>query len=98
VLGARADPNLVDTTVHLHRADSLLLYTDGLTDAYAPRHTLAPADIESLLRSCIGRSADETAEHVSRAVLDLSRSGPQPRDDIALVVLRIVNHDSREDA
>jgi integral membrane sensor domain MASE1/serine phosphatase RsbU (regulator of sigma subunit) len=96
VLGARADPKLVDTTVELHPADSLLFYTDGLTDAYAPRHMLAPADIESLLRSCAGRSAEEIAEHVSRAVLDLSRSGAQPRDDIALVVLRIVDHDAHE--
>jgi integral membrane sensor domain MASE1 len=95
VLGARADPNLVDTTIALHPADSLLLYTDGLTDAYAPRHTLTPADIESLLRSCIGRSADEMAEHVSGAVLDPSRSGPPPRDDVALVVLRVVDHVSR---
>jgi integral membrane sensor domain MASE1 len=97
VLGARADPNLVDTTVDLNPSDSLLLYTDGLTDAYAPRHTLAPAELESLLRSCIGRSADETAERVSRAVLDLGRSAAEPRDDIALVVLRIVDHDSQEE-
>jgi serine phosphatase RsbU (regulator of sigma subunit)/integral membrane sensor domain MASE1 len=98
LLGARADPRLVDTTVELHPADSLLLYTDGLTDAYAPRHTLAPVDIESLLGSCAGRSADETAEHVSRAVLDPGRSGPQPRDDMALVVLRIAEHDARDEA
>jgi len=96
VLGARAVPNLVDTTVELHPADSVLFYTDGLTDAYAPEHMLAPADLESLLGSCAGLSADEIAEQVSRAVPDVSRSGSEPRDDIALVVLRIVDHDLRE--
>jgi integral membrane sensor domain MASE1 len=87
MLGTRADPRYVDTTVELHPADSLLLYTDGLTDAHAPAHTLSPADVESLLGTCVGLSADAIAGRMSRAVLDLSRS--EPRDDIALVVLRI---------
>ena len=92
VLGAQEDPNLADTTVEIHPADCLLLYTDGLTDAYAPTHTLAPADLESLLGSCAGLSAGEVAERVSRAVLDLAQS--EPRDDIALVVLRIADQRS----
>jgi integral membrane sensor domain MASE1 len=87
MLGTRADPEYADTTIELHPTDSLLLYTDGLTDAYAPAHTLSPADVESLLATCVGLSADGIAERMSRAVLDLSRS--EPRDDIALVVLRI---------
>ena len=91
VLGARADPNLVDTAVELHPGDSLLLYTDGLTDAYAPAYTLAPAELESLLRSCAGLNAEEIAERVSGAVRDPSRSGSEPRDDIALLVVQIVD-------
>jgi serine phosphatase RsbU (regulator of sigma subunit) len=89
VLGAQGDPNLVDTTVEIHPADCLLLYTDGLTDAYAPAHTLETADVEALLGSCAGLSAGEIAEQVSHAVLDLAKS--EPRDDIALVVLRIAD-------
>jgi integral membrane sensor domain MASE1 len=89
VLGAQRDPRLADTTVEIHPADCLLLYTDGLTDAYAPAHTLETADVESLLGSCAGLSAGEIAEHISHAVLDLARS--EPRDDIALVVLRIAD-------
>jgi integral membrane sensor domain MASE1 len=95
MLGAEAVPNLVDTTVELHPGDALLFYTDGLTDAYAPAHTLAPADLEALLGSCASMSADEIAERVSRAVTDDSRPGFEPRDDIALVVLRIVDDDVR---
>jgi integral membrane sensor domain MASE1 len=89
VLGAQRDANLADTTVEIHPADCLLIYTDGLTDAYAPAHTLAPADVEALLGSCAGMSAGEIAERVSGAVLDLARA--EPRDDIALVVLRIAD-------
>jgi len=95
VLGVQADPQLVDSTVELHPADCLLFYTDGLTDAYAPAHTLAPADVESLLGSCAGLGADDIAERVSRAVLDHSRS--EPRDDIALVVMRIAEQSPPED-
>ncbi len=87
LLGADADPQLVDTTVELRPADCLLLYTDGLTDAYAPAHTLPHLDVQSLLGSCAGLSADEIAEHIYRTVLQLRPS--EPRDDIALVVLRI---------
>jgi integral membrane sensor domain MASE1 len=89
LLGAEADPQLVDTTVELQPGDCLLLYTDGLTDAYAPAHTLVPADVESLLGSCAGFSADKTAQHIYSTVLELRPS--DPRDDIALVVLRIAD-------
>jgi integral membrane sensor domain MASE1 len=89
VLGANGAPELVDTAVELHPSDAVLFYTDGLTDAYAPAHTVAPAELESLLGSCAGLSADELAERVSRAVLDLGRS--EPRDDIALVALRVAD-------
>ena len=87
VLGAEPDPRLVDTTVVLHPGDCILLYTDGLIDAYAPGRTLVAADIESLLRSCAGSDADHVADRVYRAVLELSPF--EPRDDIALLVLRI---------
>jgi integral membrane sensor domain MASE1 len=92
LLGAESDPRLVDTIIDLYPADCLLLYTDGLTDAFAPAHALTPADVASLLGSCAGMSAEDVAERVYRAVLDLSRS--EPRDDIALLVVRIAGSES----
>jgi integral membrane sensor domain MASE1 len=91
VLGADADPQLVDTTLELHSGDCVLLYTDGLTDAYAPAHALTPADVQSLLGSCAGLVAGEIAERIYGAVLDFSPA--EPRDDIAIVVLRVGDHD-----
>lgn len=87
LLGADPDPTLVDATLELHPDDCVLMYTDGLTDAYAPALALAPPDLRALLESCVGLSAEATAEHVYRSVLD--RSTSEPRDDMALVVLRV---------
>ena len=67
--------------------DALMLYTDGLTDAYAPARILEVDDLASLLASCAGRPAAEIADRVQRAALD--GDAAQPRDDIALLVLRI---------
>jgi serine phosphatase RsbU (regulator of sigma subunit) len=92
LLGAEADPPLVDTVVELRPADCVLLYTDGLTDAYVPARTLGPADVRALLGSCAGLSADASAEYIYRSVLELGRT--EPRDDIALVVLRIATTDT----
>lgn len=87
LLGADADPTLVDATLELHPGDCVLMYTDGLTDAYAPARALAPADLRARLESCVGLSAEAIAEHIYRSVLDQDTT--EPRDDIALVVLRV---------
>ena len=92
LLGLEADPGLTDVTVALGPGDALMLYTDGLTDAYAPARMLDVDDLAALLASCGGRSAGAIADYVERAALD--RNGIEPRDDVAFVVLRI----SRSDA
>jgi serine phosphatase RsbU (regulator of sigma subunit) len=86
-LGVDPELQLVESTSVLHPAECLLLYTDGLTDAYAPAHAASRADIQSLLSSRPGSSANEIAEELYRGMLDF---GPaEPRDDVALVVLRM---------
>jgi serine phosphatase RsbU (regulator of sigma subunit) len=86
-LGIDPDPNLVDHRIELHRGDALLLYTDGLTDAYAPAQPLGPRDLASLLASFHGRPAAEIADGIHDAVL--GSASAEPRDDVAIVVLRI---------
>jgi integral membrane sensor domain MASE1 len=84
LLGVEADPLLTDRTVEIGPGDALILYTDGLTDAYAPHSTL---DVASALASCAGRSASEIADRIEHAALDGDTR--EPRDDIALVVVRL---------
>jgi serine phosphatase RsbU (regulator of sigma subunit) len=93
MLGLQADPGLRDYTLELRPGDALLLYTDGLTDAYAPDRILEADDVASMLASCAGRSAAEIADHVQHAALD--DGSKQPRDDVALVVVRLTQEPSR---
>lgn len=87
VLGANPELELPESTVMLQPGDGLLLYTDGLTEAYAPAYTPVRPDIQSLLGAHPSSSANEIAEDVYRRMLDFSPS--EPRDDVALVALRI---------
>jgi integral membrane sensor domain MASE1 len=87
LLGWAPDPQLSDHTLELGAGDAILVYTDGLTDAYAPARVLDIDDLAAVLASCAGGTAGEIADCVERAALN--GNGAQPRDDVALVVLRI---------
>ncbi|MEA2286096.1 MAG: phosphoserine phosphatase RsbU/P [Solirubrobacteraceae bacterium] len=87
LLGITQTPNLVDRTVELRPGDALVLYTDGLLDAYAPCRALGDTDVVRLVESCAGLNAGGIAEHIHNAALH--RADIEPRDDVALLVLRI---------
>jgi integral membrane sensor domain MASE1/anti-sigma regulatory factor (Ser/Thr protein kinase) len=87
LLGVVTDPELTDYTADLASGDALILYTDGLTDAYAPGRVVSPSDLVSILESCAGHTAPEIARRIQGAVLDGREA--EPRDDIALLVLRV---------
>jgi integral membrane sensor domain MASE1 len=87
LLGVETDPVLTDHTVEIGPGDALVLYTDGLTDAYAPYSTLDADDVAATLAACAGRSAAAIADRIERTALDDDTR--QPRDDIALVVARL---------
>jgi integral membrane sensor domain MASE1 len=87
MLGVERDLPLADHEVELSPGDALVIYTDGLTDAYAPRHITSPTQLADALRACAGKTAAEIAAGVERYVLD--PDGDEPRDDILLAVLRV---------
>jgi serine phosphatase RsbU (regulator of sigma subunit)/CHASE3 domain sensor protein len=84
LLGVVEDPELVDATVELDVGDTLLLYTDGLTEAGAPGRLLTTDDVARLLASVRGETASRTAEGCLREALEAS--GGAIRDDIAVLV------------
>jgi PAS domain S-box-containing protein len=72
--------------ISLGHGDALVLYTDGVLDAGAPRHPLSVDELLAVAAGAAGLPAARTAELVERAAME--RSGGAPRDDIAIVVLR----------
>jgi serine phosphatase RsbU (regulator of sigma subunit) len=71
----------------LHRSQTLLMYTDGATDAGHPEH---PLEEEGLCEVC-HRSRDLTLpallEVIQQAALE--RTGGGLRDDLALLAVRM---------
>jgi integral membrane sensor domain MASE1 len=88
LLGVLPDPDLADHTADLAPGDALILYTDGLTDAYAPGRIVKRAGLVAALESCAGRSANEIAGGLEATILGPGE-GAEPRDDIVLLVLRV---------
>ena len=69
MLGVLPDPELADHTADLAPGDALILYTDGLTDAYAPGRIVKRAGLVAALESCAGQSATEIASGLQEAAL-----------------------------
>ncbi len=90
LLGIMPEPDLRDDSVRLEPGDAVVLYTDGVTDAQAPERVLSPADLASLLRECAGFDAAAIAEHMERAATSPEgQPAFEPRDDVAILVLRV---------
>jgi integral membrane sensor domain MASE1 len=87
LLGAVADLDRADRAAELAPGDALVLYTDGLTDAYAPDRFVTPAELVAALGSCSGGTARKIADGVKTRLIDVS--GPEARDDIIILVLRV---------
>ena len=87
LLGLVQDPQLTDYSVELAPGDALILYTDGLTDAYAPGRILKRAELVTALQSRTGGDAEAIASGLEAAAL--AGRTAEPRDDIALLVLRL---------
>jgi sigma-B regulation protein RsbU (phosphoserine phosphatase) len=75
-----------DTELRLASGEALLLYTDGVTEARADAGFYGNARLLEVL----GRPAGDAAEVADAVLVDvLEFQGGDPRDDIALVVLRV---------
>ena len=87
LLGAVPNPLLSDYRADLEPGDAVLLYTDGLTDAYAPDRILSQEELAAALQRTAGGNATEIAAQMQDVALDGRDRGP--RDDITILVLRV---------
>lgn len=86
LLGALPAPLVVDSDLELAPGESIVLYTDGLLDSRVRGDSDDPAWLATELSGANGASADQLAERLAR--LAFKRQGGEPRDDIAILVLR----------
>ena len=89
LLGIVADPELRDEDISLRPGDAVVLYTDGVTDASAPDHVHEPEELAEALRGRRYESADSIAERLLDIALDSGNGGAVPRDDIAILVIKV---------
>jgi PAS domain S-box-containing protein len=87
LLGVVPDPDLEDRAVTLQPGDALVFYTDGVIESRGS-NVLDERRLAELLATCAGSGADAIAAKVEEAAV-LSQGG-RPRDDIAVLVLRVV--------
>ena len=74
--------------VHMRPNDTLVLYTDGATDARAPDGELFGSDrLEEAVIACSGLAASEMLQSISGVTMRFA-SGAPPEDDVTLMVLR----------
>jgi serine phosphatase RsbU (regulator of sigma subunit) len=87
MLGVRSGSNVLDNEVDLAPGTTLVLYTDGLLDAGAPRRVLTPMDLCKLLAQYAGAAPQLIVHQLER--LALSSGAGRLRDDVAIVAARV---------
>ena len=95
VLGVFPDAELLDVSVRLMPGEALVLYTDGVTEARSPDGDFfGERGLRDLLSSCVGCDAETLARRIKGVVLDFQEG--YPRDDLAVLVLRVMDRSSAE--
>jgi serine phosphatase RsbU (regulator of sigma subunit) len=87
-LGLLNDITVPRATIRLRRGDSLVFYTDGVTERRKGSRLYGHKRLRSEISSLVGSPATVLTTQLRRSVLAFS---PQPpKDDIAIVALRAV--------
>jgi serine phosphatase RsbU (regulator of sigma subunit) len=73
--------------VELEPGSTLVLYTDGLLDAGAPRRSFTPRELCRLLAEYAGSAPHLLVQQLER--LALSAGAGRLRDDVAIVAARV---------
>jgi serine phosphatase RsbU (regulator of sigma subunit) len=87
-IGVFDDANLTEQEVSLAPGEALILYTDGVVEARSSDGLFFGEErLMALLRSSVALDASTIASRIEKAVLDFQEQAP--RDDIAVLVLRV---------
>jgi PAS domain S-box-containing protein len=86
LLGLALEPSLQDRTAELRRGDTLVLYTDGLTEARAPLDMWGPEELAAAVAAAPAESPGALVDGLVAAAL---APGARLRDDLAVLALRL---------
>jgi serine phosphatase RsbU (regulator of sigma subunit) len=89
LLGVFPEPDLAEEVVTLGPGDALVLYTDGVTEERIGTRVFGHEGLTATLATCRGLAADGIAEAIEQAVMEFQPDAP--RDDLALLVLRVAS-------
>lgn len=91
LLGVYDDPEFFDSKVRLGPGDTVVLYTDGVTEARREGEIFGEERVVDAVAACAGRSAEGIAEHLEKKLREFS--GGELEDDAAILVARVVEWD-----
>lgn len=86
LVGVFDDVDLTEIDIHLAPGDTLVLYTDGVTEARGPAGFFGPERLAAVVAGLADRSADALADGLLAAVSDFQRG--RLRDDVAMLVVQ----------
>jgi PAS domain S-box-containing protein len=88
LIGLVPDPDITDDVVELMPGESLILYTDGVSEARSQADGLFGEErLIELLRTCASQDAAHIAERIEQRVLEFQDQGNG--DDLAVLVMRV---------
>lgn len=94
VLGVFPDPDLSDVEVTLNPGDVVVLFTDGVIEEGSGDHTFGEANLLSVVQAAAGETPSAIAEAIENAVTSFRPE--EPRDDIAILALRMAGEGEAE--
>ena len=86
LLGLGGETVLQDRSTDLRPGDALVLYTDGLTEAQAPKSMWGPEELAAAVRAA---PLDGPTGLVESLVASALGERTDPRDDLAVLVLKL---------
>ncbi len=87
LMGVFSDPDVVEAEVELRGGDTVLLYTDGVTEAGPAGAEIGDEGLAELLGQLRGLSPEAIVDAIEQAAVEIQEG--QPRDDIALVAFTL---------